>query len=489
MNPTRPLPRLPVAFGWLAVALAIALARGAAATAAPDFTALKSRGGIVIEAEAPAAGAFAVSGTDPVFTDPRGAPREFPPLSGGRACLLFSAAKPAAEQSRARYDFTAETAGEFYLWAYENGRQWSSPFRWRIGGGAWTAAAISGAMLNAERLAADGPMFAWSCLGKVGLPAGRGTLEIEVVGPRTTGGYLFSADLFVFAPAALPVGVPRPPFSSAREQPPADAMFLYDRDPAPGSPLVDDFRPRLDPFLLGGTTPARGAVVVCPGGGYRLRAAHESAPVAEAFRARGFHAFVLQYRLKPHPYEAAAMDVARAIRWVRGNAEKLGIRPDRIAVCGFSAGGHLAATAGVHYDKPFVNAGDAPDATDARPNALVLVYPWIPARAEVEQPETVAGAATDPHLLCVADYVTDRTPPAFLVHAADDRLPVEGSWRFGAALGARKIPWELHVFPAGGHGFGLAPQNPYLGRWPDWAAEWLSRQVWKTDAARPGREE
>ena len=123
----------------------------------------------------------------------------------------------------------------------------------------------------------------------------------------------------------------------------------------------DDFEPYLELYLQESPETARGAVLVCPGGGYCNRAPHEAGPIAEQFRAQGFHAFVLQYRVAPYRYPAEQRDLFRAIRLIRSRAAQWNLNPSQLAVLGFSAGGHLAASGGTLFDEVDASAGDAAD--------------------------------------------------------------------------------------------------------------------------------
>ena len=156
-----------------------------------------------------------------------------------------------------------------------------------------------------------------------------------------------------------------------------DSLWLWPGEPPCSSP-EDDFRPWLEVYSLD-TQDVHGAVLVCPGGGYVNRAPHEAEPIARRFNDCGFHAFVVQYRVSPHRHPAPLLDVSRALRIIRANAGEWRVDPERIAVCGFSAGGHLTASLGVHYGMDALNVGDDLDAISARPDALILGYPVITA--------------------------------------------------------------------------------------------------------------
>jgi acetyl esterase/lipase len=224
------------------------------------------------------------------------------------------------------------------------------------------------------------------------------------------------------------------------------------------------------------------SVIVAPGGGYRnLSMDKEGRQVASWFNAMGVTAFVLRYRLGPryhHPIELG--DAQRAIRLVRSRAMQLGIAPDRIGMMGFSAGGHLAATAGTHFDDGNREATDAVDRASSRPDFLILAYPVIsfdPAIAHRGSEQNLLGDNPDPKLVQdLSDelQVTAKTPPTFLFHTnADTTVPAENSVRFYLALRQAKVPAEMHIFQNGPHGVGLDLADPALSQWPTLLANWL----------------
>ncbi len=247
---------------------------------------------------------------------------------------------------------------------------------------------------------------------------------------------------------------------------------------------ADDFQPVLDCYPLSGDRP-RPAVVILPGGGYGVRAPHEGVDVAERFNQLGMHAFVVQYRVAPYRFPAPQLDAFRAVRMVRSQAKQPGnswrICDGQLAVCGFSAGGHLAACTGTIFNDPEVNAvaGDRADTESQRPDALILGYPVISFNAEwghVGSGRNLLGEGRDADhgRLSLEGRVSAETPPAFLWHTADDGgVPVENSLRFAAALQRCNIPWGLHVFPHGRHGLGLAPECGDIRIWAELAAEFL----------------
>jgi acetyl esterase/lipase len=228
--------------------------------------------------------------------------------------------------------------------------------------------------------------------------------------------------------------------------------------------------------------PKTAAVVVCPGGGYGGLAAHEAEPIAKWLNTLGVTGVVLRYRLGPryhHPVELH--DAQRAIRTVRARAAEWNVDPRRVGILGFSAGGHLAATASTQFDAGDPNATDPIDRQSSRPDVSVLVYPVI----TFTDPHTHAGSRRN----LLGDYppkdlvesmsaerrVTKDTPPTFIFHTADDQaVPVENALMYAAALRQNHVPFELHVYEHGRHGVGLAENDPVLKSWPGRCADWLA---------------
>lgn len=231
------------------------------------------------------------------------------------------------------------------------------------------------------------------------------------------------------------------------------------------------------------------AIVVCPGGGYHgLALDHEGEQVARWLVSEGIAAFVLRYRHAPdYRHPVPLMDAQRAIRSVRARATEWGCDPARVGMLGFSAGGHLTATAGTQFDAGDPTNKDPIERVSSRPDFLVLVYPVITLEgrfAHRGSRENLLGTNPDPNLagqLCAEKRVTKDTPPAFLVHSsADTGVPAENSILFYRALREAGVPAELHIFEKGEHGFGLAPKDPALSVWPKLCIAWLhSRGILK----------
>jgi acetyl esterase/lipase len=224
------------------------------------------------------------------------------------------------------------------------------------------------------------------------------------------------------------------------------------------------------------------AIIIAPGGGYQsLAVTHEGVQVANWLNAMGVTAFVLQYRLGPryrHPVELG--DAQRAIRLVRSRAKEWNLAVDRIGMMGFSAGGHLAATAATHYDDGKAQASDPIERMSSRPDFLILGYPVISFDSAITHAgsrRNLLGENPDPKLveeLSNELRVTAQTPPAFLFHTTNDpAVPVENSVAFYRALIRAKVPAEMHLFENGPHGVGLALADPALSVWPSLLSNWL----------------
>jgi acetyl esterase/lipase len=229
--------------------------------------------------------------------------------------------------------------------------------------------------------------------------------------------------------------------------------------------------------------------IVNPGGGYGAHAGHEGEPVATWFNSIGITALVLHYRLgMHHKHPAPMLDAQRAIRMARHLAAAGELQPgakldpERVGILGFSAGGHLAATATTIFDDGNPQAPDPIDRFSCRPDLSILIYPVI----SMNDPHTHGGSRKnllpDPsdeklrNLLSIERQVGPRTPPTFLVHSTDDMaVPVENSWLYLMAAKSHGVPVELHIYEHGGHGYGMGTNDPALGQWPVAAQHWLRR--------------
>ncbi len=248
--------------------------------------------------------------------------------------------------------------------------------------------------------------------------------------------------------------------------------------------ITNVVQPTLTVFLPDRAKATGTSVIVCPGGGYSfVSMGNEGYDVAKRLTEMGVAAFVLKYRLpnaqsQPDPSLAPLLDVQQALRLVREQAPRYGLNPDRIGVMGFSAGGHLAAMAATRFARP---VGVNPGAASVRPAFAVLVYPVISFRDSLSR-----SGDTREHLLgptpavgsvrqFSAEYqVTAQTPPIFLVHAQDDAtVSVQQSILFYQACLRHRVPVEMHLYPKGGHGFGLtnaSTKEPWIERMQAWLA-------------------
>ncbi|HWR11853.1 MAG TPA: alpha/beta hydrolase [Rectinemataceae bacterium] len=268
--------------------------------------------------------------------------------------------------------------------------------------------------------------------------------------------------------------------------------------------MGDGFAPVIDTYVLDGNK-RRAAVLICPGGGYGFLSPREAEPIALQFNAAGYHAFVLHYSVAPRRHPLPLLDVSKALCVLRRRAEEYNIHSGRIALCGFSAGAHLAASLGVYWDKPLSlsGAGGVKDLNGQtftptgiepgmnRPDALILCYPVITSGSFAHKGsfENLLGPGAGPETLAEVSlelHVNEKTPPAFIWHTyADEGVPLENSFLFAGALRAAGVPFEYHVYPEGPHGLSLATEetsvdgkepNPHVSSWMYLCVEWLGEQ-------------
>ncbi|NYZ62307.1 alpha/beta hydrolase [Luteimonas deserti] len=261
------------------------------------------------------------------------------------------------------------------------------------------------------------------------------------------------------------------------------------RDAARPDRIIEDVRA---PYLAvyAPARPNGTALLVTPGGGYaRIVLDKEGTALVPAFvDAAGITLFVLRYRL-PDPVhaegaDAPLADAQRAMRLIRARAAEFSVDPGRVGVLGFSAGGHVAARLATTSDTAYADV-DAVDAESPRPDFALLVYPVIAMQAPLAHPGSRARViASAPHADGDLDryaphlHVDARTPPLFLLHAQDDDVvPVGNTLLMHAAALRAGIPASLHVFPAGGHGFGTRDVNGALARWPQLALDWIQERT------------
>jgi acetyl esterase/lipase len=306
-------------------------------------------------------------------------------------------------------------------------------------------------------------------------------------------------------------GATNPSVSRAQDVKEADhheVIRLWEGE-APGAKGTDPTRdvPTLTVWMPSAEKATGAAAVICPGGGYGMLAVdHEGKQVAEWLNSLGVAAFVLRYRLGPRYHHPAMLhDANRAIRTVRSRAEGWGLDPHRIAILGFSAGGHLASTAGTHFDAGKPDAKDPVERASSRPDRMILVYPVIAFSTPYGHTGSIKNLLgenpSDELVRSLSNelQVTPETPPAFLAHTNEDRgVPAENSLLFVMALRKAKVPVEFHLFEKGQHGLGLGNGARNLGiapnlafqEWPRLCAVWLKGQGFldrKTSTAEPGK--
>lgn len=232
----------------------------------------------------------------------------------------------------------------------------------------------------------------------------------------------------------------------------------------------------------------RTSVLICPGGGYTFVSDRESEPVALAFAAMGYNAFVLRYDCEPVRYPQALLQVSAAVAFIRSKADLFNADVNKIAVCGFSAGGHLTASLGTLWDEPFLRETLGIERGANRPNALILGYPVITSGKYAHRGSfnALLGENATPEMLkqlSLETRVSKKTPPTFIWHTfEDDAVPVENSLEFARALRENGVPFELHIFPWGGHGLSLCNKLtarfehqiiPHCANWLPLCHEWL----------------
>ena len=300
------------------------------------------------------------------------------------------------------------------------------------------------------------------------------------------------------AASAVPIGTaasnPLGPLSPAwraaetlplwRDQPPETGFQSHPAPPdsPPGffrnvdRPTLHVFRPRASNGC---------AILLIPGGAYTfIVGTHEGGDTAQVLTARGYTVFVLIHRLPGEGWSRRSIvplqDAQRAMRVIRSQATRYTIDPAKVAVLGYSAGGHLAASLATGFAEDTYAARDSIDGLDARPIAAGLIYPVITLVAGLTNPQTalsLLGPAPDDPLVTRRSpdqHVDGTTPPTFLVHALDDTaVPPDNSFRMLAALRAAKVPAEAHLFERGGHGFGLGMPGTPNAQWPALFDAWL----------------
>jgi acetyl esterase/lipase len=275
-------------------------------------------------------------------------------------------------------------------------------------------------------------------------------------------------------------------FSARADEESKQSLILLWPDGAPDAVGQEDKdKPTLTVFLPPPEKATGAAVVICPGGGYGFLAIdHEGKQIADWLNSIGVAGFMLEYRIAPRYHHPAPLqDAQRAIRTVRARAKQWHIDPQRIGIWGFSAGGHLASSAGTHFDNGKADSDDPIERAGSRPDFLILSYPVITMElpcTHMGSRNNLIGKAPDQELVANLSndkQVTAKTPPTFLFHTnADDGVLPENSVLFYLALRKAKVPAELHIYEKGPHGVGLAPKDPVLSTWKDRLQAWMNNR-------------
>ena len=226
------------------------------------------------------------------------------------------------------------------------------------------------------------------------------------------------------------------------------------------------------------------AVLIFPGGAYLRRAPHEGEGYALYLNSIGIDAFVVDYRVSPNKFPAPLLDARRAIRLVRAHAAEFGINPSKIAVMGSSAGGHLAALAATYKGKLTGEGCDEIDEIDCMPNRQILCYPVMDIESHAASFNHLLTSAATEHESVTPRLLADKnTPPAFIWHSqSDESVSVLGSYRYAERLLSCSVEAEMHIYPVGTHGVGLADGAygraafPYLEDWARQLERWLKLQ-------------
>jgi acetyl esterase/lipase len=263
---------------------------------------------------------------------------------------------------------------------------------------------------------------------------------------------------------------------------PDEESFRYERDSI--LILSKISRPTLTVFLPPKSKATGAAVIICPGGGYGILASkHEGTDVAKKFNEMGVAAFVVKYRIPNENWMVnkeigPLQDAQRALQIVRENAKEWNVNKKKIGIMGFSAGGHLASTAGTHFNKAYI---DNPKRTSLRPDFMVLIYPVISFDTTIAHSgSSVQLLGKNPPPEKLKEYsnelqVTSKTPPTFLVHAKDDGVKVENSYVFADALRKHGVPVGMHIYEKGGHGYGMYNKTSDV-LWMDLVESWLQER-------------
>jgi acetyl esterase/lipase len=246
-------------------------------------------------------------------------------------------------------------------------------------------------------------------------------------------------------------------------------------------------RPALTVYLPPKEKANGAAVIIFPGGGYRMLAAsHEGSDVAKRFNDMGVTAFVVKYRLPSdvtmiNKEVGPVQDAQRAIQLVREKAKEWNIDKERVGILGFSAGGHLASTAGTHFNHAYIKVDKK---TNLRPDFMILVYPVISFADSIchmgSRTNLIGENPSDEKKREYSNelHVNKKTPPTYLVHAEDDStVKVQNMLLFASALQKYKVPFDFYLYEKGGHGFGMNNSTSEV-KWMDLVQEWMGKSGW-----------
>lgn len=234
----------------------------------------------------------------------------------------------------------------------------------------------------------------------------------------------------------------------------------------------------------------RETIIMCPGGGYVMTSDREAEPVALKFMAEGFNVVVLRYSVAPNKFPKALIELAATVNYARSKSEEWNVDKDKIIVCGFSAGGHLAGSLGVLWDNKILEEALEMNKDNIKPNAMMLCYPVITSGefAHKGSFDNLLGenvSEVEREKLSLEKLVSKNTPTTFLWHTFDDgAVPVQNSLFFANSLASNNVPFELHIYPNGVHGLSLCEEltamngqsehiNQHAGTWFKLAVEWI----------------
>ena len=234
----------------------------------------------------------------------------------------------------------------------------------------------------------------------------------------------------------------------------------------------------------------RETIIICPGGGYEFTSDREAEPIALKFVAQGFNAVVIRYSIAPVRYPNALLELAETVRYVREKEKEWNVDTEKVIVCGFSAGGHLAGSLGVLWNNEIIEKYLDIKNEEVKPNAMILCYPVISSGefAHKGSFDSLLGekeAEISRENLSLEKLVSIETPKTFLWHTFDDgTVPVQNSLLFSNALASNKVQFELHIYPSGVHGLGLCEEitamngrsehiNSHIASWFNLACQWI----------------